>query len=252
MKKETIGGHIIEFYDSIDMLPIKQFHLYTKHILVLSGIGDSIGAIDSHIEKIASYIKNDQKRAINELLNYRRCLYSIVMEQDYQNKANMCLVKSVDGRIWEDFSADGIEALYAMVTTEEERKMRQIGDELKKRLDEELMTYFPDLFASSVEKNQLALLRQRAMLQLEEIIEQADKSEAIKAINDRIYAMADTHSFEGKENAEVETDRKFEEMCLILAKEFGGKVKEYSVMEFYTANKMLEEQQKQLNKNRKK
>lgn len=248
MKKETIGGHIIEFYDSIDMLPIKQFHLYTKHILVLSGIGDNIGAIDSHIEKIASFIQNDPKRAINELLNYRRCLYSIVTEQDYSNKANLCLVKTVDGKIWEDFSDDGIEALYAMVTTEEERKMRQIGDELKKRLDEELMTYFPEMFATSIEKNQLALLRQRAMLQLEEIIEQKDNTDAIKAINDRIYAMADTPSFEGKENVEVETDKRFEEMCLILSKEFGGRVKEYSVMEFYTANKMLNEQQKQLKK----
>ena len=252
MKKETLGGHIFEFYDSIDHLPIRQFHLYTKYALVTSQIGDDFGAIESHITKIASFIQNDPKRALNELLNYRRCLYAVLGEQDYRHKANLCLVKTVDGKKWENFTDDGINRLYKMVTTEEERKVRQIEDELKARLDEELMTYFPDMFSTSVEKNQLELLRKRALLQLAEILEDADNTEAIKAIDGRIYAMTDTKNFEGKTSAEVELDRQFEEMCLVLAKEFGGKVKDYSVMEFYTANKMLAERQKQLSKMRKK
>lgn len=252
MKKETLGGHIFEFYDSIDTLPIKQFHLYTKYALVLSGIGDDLSAIDAHISKITSFIQNDQKRAINELLNYRRCLFSIIMEQDYRHKANLCLVKMVDGKKWEDFTDDGINILYEMVTTEEERKVRKIEDELKARLDEELMTYFPEMFATSIEKNQTELLRKRAMLQLAEIIDDVDNSEPIRALDGQIYAMTDTRNFEGKASAEVELDKQFEEMCLVLAKEFGGKVKEYSVMEFYTANKMLNERQKQLSKMRKK
>lgn len=251
MRKETIAGHTFEFYDSIDMLPIRQFHLYTKHILVQSGIGDGIDSIDSHIGKIASYIKNDPKRAVNELLNYRKCLYTILGEQDYRHKANLCLVRSVDGKVWEDFSDDGINTLYEMVTTEQERKMRDIEAALKKRLDEELMTYFPELFATSIEKNELEILRKRAMLQLAEIIDGVDNSGAIEALNDRIMAMQDTKNFDGRANAEIEADKNFEQMCLILAKEFGGKVKDYTVMEFYSANRLLNEQQKQL-KTRKK
>lgn len=251
MRKETIAGHTFEFYDSIDMLPIRQFHLYTKHILVQSGIGDGIESIDSHIGKIASYIKNDPNRAVNELLNYRKCLYTILGEQDYRHKANLCLVKSVDGKVWEDFSDDGINTLYEMVTTEQERKMRDIEAALKKRLDEELMTYFPELFATSIEKNELETIRKRAMLQLAEIIDGVDNTGAIEALNDRIMAMQDTKSFDGRANAEIEADKNFEQMCLILAKEFGGKVKDYTVMEFYSANRLLNEQQKQL-KTRKK
>lgn len=252
MKKVTLGGHIFEFYDAIDTLPIKQFHLYTKYILVLSGIGDSIDAIDNHIGKIASYIQNDPKRAVNELLNYRRCLYSIMTEADYRHKANLCLIKSVDGKKWEDFTDDGIQQLYEMVTTEEERKMKQFEIELKRKLDEELMTYFPEMFATSIEKNQDDLLRRRAMLQLAEILEGVDNTEAIKAIDNQLYAMADTNNFEGNESAEIALDKRFEEMCLILAKEFGGAAKKFSVMEFYTANKILADRQKQLNKARKK
>jgi hypothetical protein len=251
MRKETIAGHAFEFYDSIDTLPIRQFHLYTKHVLVQSGIGDGMEAVDSHIGKIASYIKNDPKRAVNELLNYRKCLYTILSQQDYRHKANLCLVKSVDGKPWEDFSEDGINTLYEMVTTEQERKMRQVESALKKRLDEELMTYFPDLFATSIEKNELETIRKRAMLQLAEIIDGVDNTGAIEALNDRLMAMQDTKNFEGSANAEIEADKRFEEMCLILAKEFGGKVKDYTVMEFYSANRLLQEQQKQL-KTRKK
>lgn len=252
MKKATISGHIFEFYDSIDSLPIKQFHLYTKYMLIYSGIGDGIEGIDAHIGKIASYINTDPKRAINELLNYRRCLYSIMTETDYRHKANMCLVKSVDNKEWTDYTEDGINSLYEMVTTEEERTMRELGLSLKRRIDDELMTYFPEMFSTSVEKNQTDLLRRRALLQLAEIMEGADNTEAIKALESQIYAMADTRNFEGTGSAEIETDKRFEEMCLVLAKEFGGKVKDYSVMEFYSANKLLNERQKQMNKTRKK
>ena len=252
MRKETLGGHIFEFYDTIDALPIKQFHLYTKHILVLSGIGDSIEAIDGHIGRIASYIETDPKRAVNELLNYRRCLYSIATEADYRHKANLCLVKSVDGKKWEDFTDDGINELYEMVTTEEERTLRKMEYELKRKIDEELMTYFPEMFATSIEKNQTDLLYRRAMLQLAEITDGVDNSEAIKLIDNQLYAMVDTHNFEGNDSAEVELDKRFEEMCLILAKEFGGAAKKFSVMEFYTANKILADRQKQMNKARKK
>lgn len=252
MRKETLGGHIFMFHDSIETLPAKQFHLYTKYVLVLSGIGDSIDAIDTHISKIASYITSDPKRAVNELMNYRKCLYSIMTGADYRHKANMCLVKSVDGKAWTDFTDSGINALYEMCNTEEERKLRQLEGDLKRRLDEELMTYFPDMFLSSIEKEQNDLLYKRAKLQLSEIIEGQDHSDMIKTIDNRLLAMMETKNFEGRESAEVELDKQFEEMCLVLAKEFGGRVKNYSVMEFYTANKILADRQKQLNKKLKK
>lgn len=252
MRKETLGGHTFEFYDTIDSLPAKRFHLYTKHILVLTGIGDSLDSIDSHIEKLVSYIQNDPKRAMNELMNYRRCIYAIMTEADYRHKANLCLVKKVDGQEWTDFSEEGINTLYEMVNTEEERKLRQLEGELRHRIDEELMTYFPDIFHTSLEKEQTTLLYRRAKLQLAEIINGEDNTDAIKVIDNQLLAMYESKIFEGRENAEVELDKQFEEMCLVLAKEFGGRVKDYSVMEFYTANKILSDRQKQMNKARKK
>jgi hypothetical protein len=134
----------------------------------------------------------------------------------------------------------------------EAEKLRNDYEKEKRKLDEELMTYFPELFASSVEKNQTDLLYRRALLQLAEITDGVDNTEAIRAIDGQIYAMADTPNFEGNASAEIEIDKRFEEMCLVIAKEFGGKVKGYSVMEFYTANKILADRQKQLNKTRKK
>lgn len=252
MKTERINGHEFEFYDSIDSLPINQFHLYSKYALVLSGIGDGIEGIDSHINKIASFIKEDPQRAVRELLNYRRNLYSVLMEEDYKHKANLCLVKSVDGEKWTDYTDSGISRLYEMVTDATEREMAEIEASIREKLDNELMTYFPEIFDSSLDKNYTELLRRRAMLQLSEIIDNTDQTEAIRALDSRILSMSESKNFEGKESAEIAFDKQFETMCLVLAKEFGGIVKNYTVMEFYTANRMLKEEQDQMNKMSKK
>lgn len=248
MKKEIIKGHTIEFYDSIDVLPITQFHQFSKYMLLESGIGCDIEAIDTHINRIASFMRTDPKKAARELLNYRRTLFSIANGLDYRHKAFMCLVKTVDGTIWTDFTDGGIDTLYNMITTESERKMVEIESKIHSKIDEELMTYFPEIFDASVEKNYTELLRRRAFLQLAEILDGEDNTEQIQDLTDTMINFYDPKSFEGKENAEVEFDKRFEEMCLIMAKEFGGMIKGYSVMEFYSAQKLLKEQQEQLKK----
>lgn len=248
MRTESIKGHEFEFYDSIDVLPICQFHLFSKYALVDSGIGDDFSSVETHINRIASFVNTNPKKAMRELLNYRRCLYSILNEADYRHRAFMCLVKSVDGNDWTDFTDTGIDKLYGMVMTEAEQKMLKLEDEIKRKVDKELAEYFPDIFDSSTDKNYLELLRRRAFLQLSEIIDREDHTAEIKDLTDRIFDYYDPKSFEGKESAEVKFDKDFEQMCLIMAKEFGGRVKDYTVMEFYSAQRLLKEQQDQMKK----
>lgn len=248
MRTESINGHEFVFYDSIDMLPICQFHLFGKYALVDSGIGSDLGSVDAHIERIASFVHTDPKKAVREILNYRRCLYSILNEADYRHKAFMCLVQYVDGKAWTDFSDAGIDKLYGMVMSASEQKVVAIEDEIKRKIDSELAEYFPETFDSSVDKNYLDLLRRRAFLQLSEIIDREDHTQEIKDLTDRIFNFYDPKNFEGKESAEVKFDKDFEQMCLILAKEFSGKVKDYTVMEFYSAQKLLKDEQEQMKK----
>lgn len=252
MRQVFLNKHKFELYDSIENLPISQFHRYSKYLLVEGGVGDSYSDIDAHIGKILEYMKSDVRKASAELLNMRQNIYMVLNEQDLRNKAVLCLVKSVDGKKWEDFSDSGIQELYDMVKDATIGEMDKATKDIVERLDEELEAYFPSLFSSAKERGFVELLRRRALLQLETITKGKDNSEAIEEITKQIYAKQGVKSFEGKESAEIEFDKQFEEMCLALAKEFGGKVKDYSVMEFYSAYERMEKQAQEIKKLHKK
>lgn len=235
MKTILTNGHKFRFYDDISELPVSQFHRYSKYVLVDSGIGDSIESIDQHITKIAEFMGRDMKKARQELLNLRQCLYLVATEQDLSHKSLMCLVASVDGKKWDDFSDSGIDELYRMANGERECVFIELRKEVCQRIDNDLKTYFPSIFDEAVEKNYLDLLRKRALLQLSHIIEGKDTTEEFEALTSDILRYSHPQSFMGEKNAEVEFDKKFEDMCLAMSEEYGGRVKGYSVMEFYSA-----------------
>ena len=86
MVEKVLNGHNVIFYDSVEDLPIVQFHKYSKYILVESGIGDTIQDIDRHITRVINFL-HDTKKAHQELLNLRQCIYLVATEQDLHNKA---------------------------------------------------------------------------------------------------------------------------------------------------------------------
>lgn len=248
MRHEVINGHKFEFYDTIDELPISRFHKYSKYILVESGIGSDIGAIDAHISKILRYMGVDIKKAHQELLNLRQCLYMISTGIDTKYRGFLYLTHKVDGVIWEDFSDSGVDALYEMIIEESVKRMCEVMGEVKSKIDSELSLYFPDLFSSSVEKNYVDLIRRRALLQLAHIIDGADTHEEVERLTNEMVKYHKPKSFEGTESEEIKFDKQFETMCLAMSKEFGGIVKNYSVMEFYSAYESLDRQSKELKK----
>ena len=249
MRKEEINGHTFEFYDSIEDLPISQFHKYSKYILVDAGVGGDISSIDNRIGKILQLIGVDDKKAYQEVLNLRQSIYMVMNEADTRNKGFLCMVCKVDGKRWDDFSDSGIDELYMMVQSAETKELVKVFAEIKGRIDDELETYFPDLFSDVSSKNIEAIAEKRAMLQLDSIINDADHEEEIARLTKSMGGFYKPKSFEeGDENAEVMYDKQFEAMCLAMSKEFGGMVKGYSVMEFYSAYESLERQRKEFEK----
>ena len=92
MISKRLNGHDVVFYDSVEDLPVVQFHRYSKFLLVEGGIGDNINDIDRHISRILQFIRTDIKKATQEILNLRQCLYVVATEQDIHNKATLCLI----------------------------------------------------------------------------------------------------------------------------------------------------------------
>lgn len=246
MVRRKVNGHDFVFYDNIEDLPITQFHRYSKYLLVEGGIGDSIQDIDRHITKILNFL-NDTKKAYQEILNLRQCLYMIANEQDIHNKATLCLVKSVDGKDWEDFSDSGLDELYGLVADASQREMDAIALEIRDKIDENLLMYFPKVFEDSTQKNYLDLVRRKAMLQIGDILGD-NNGEKIKEINNQIYSTQNPKGFMGSDSEEIQFDKRFEDMCLLMAKEFGGGIKKYTTMEFYSAFERLIKQNEEMKK----
>ncbi len=251
MVERTVNGHKLVFYDGVEDLPIVQFHRYSKFLLVESGIGDNINDIDKHITRILNFF-NDKKKMQQELMNLRQCLYVIATEQDLHNKATLCLVRSVDGKPWEDFSDNGLEELYKMVNGASVKELDTIAAQVRDAIDENLIQYFPKVFEDSLQKNYTDLLRRKALLQIASIVKDEDNKEQIEAVDASIYRMQNPKGFMGQDSEEVRFDKQFEDMCLLMAKEFGGGIKKYTTMEFYTAFERLTRQYNEAKKLRNK
>lgn len=247
MRKETLNGHKIEFFDDISELSVERFHQYSRYMLVASGVGDSIDDIDKHINKIMALLTRDVKKAQQELLNLRQNIFLVAHQRDIRHKAFMFLAKSVDGEDWKDFSDKGIEELYQIVNGESLAKFDAAMRDVILEIDDQLQRYFPEMFNDAEEKNYCDFLRKRALLQMDEIQNGSDHSEEIEKLSDEIWKKYEPKSFENDKSV-VDYDRQFENMCLILSKEFSGGVKGYTVMEFYSAYHLLKEQQKEIKK----
>lgn len=254
MISKRLNGHDVVFYDSVEDLPVVQFHRYSKYILVEGGIGDNINDIDRHISRILQFIRTDIKKATQEILNLRQCLYVVATEQDIHNKATLCLIKSVDGRDWTDFSDNGLDRLYEVVNGASLKELDEIAAKVRDAIDENLLQYFPHVFEDSTQKNYTDLLRQRAMLQITAIVKEEDNSDKVEEVTQKILSMQNPKGFMGADSEEVRFDKQFEDMCLLMAKEFGGGIKKFTTMEFYTAFERLTRQYneaKKLRNNRK-
>lgn len=251
MKEVKINKHKFEFFDSIEDMPISRFHKYSKYMLVASGIGDSIADVDEHIGTIMKLIDFDVNKAKQELLNMRHNLVTILQEQDIRHVGFMYFVYSVDGKKWEDFSDNGVEKLYTLVMGEREIVLADTERAIRERIDTELRDYFPQVFENE-NKNLLDYLRKRALLQVDEIVNDCSHEDEIKKLSELLTIGYKPPVFEGNESVELQYDKQFEQMCLALSKEFGGKAKDYTIMEYYSAYERLEAMNKELERIRRK
>ena len=128
----------------------------------------------------------------------------------------------------------------------------ELAEKVRTAIDENLLQYFPKVFEDAMQKNYTDLLRKRALLQIQAIVKDEDKEDEIKSVTEQIYRMQNPKGFMGAESEEVRFDKQFEDMCLLMAKEFGGGIKKYTTMEFYTAFERLSKQYNEAKKIRSK
>lgn len=236
MKNLLINNKIIRVYDSIDEMPIINFQKYNKYLLIDSGIGSDADDIDAHIIKIAKFIKaNNSKKALQELQNMRQNMYMVNNEISPKYLAFAALIHSIDGKEVNDLSDDGLKKLLEDLKNIKHSKVIDFLLWLKKKVTNELETYFPGDFVNPKEKEAYDKLKNRTLLVLDTIINDNDNTEQIELIDTMMLNMHTPKAFIGSDSVEVKYDKQFESTCLHIAQKTSMNAKKMTVLQFYNA-----------------
>lgn len=239
-------------YDTIDELPIVRFHKYQKLLLIDAGIGADIAAFDQRIERARRFLVAGQAdKAGRELENLRQCVYFIQTGISPKNRAFAALVTKVDGHAYDDVSDDTLDAILQKLNDSPEKELAAQLDAAKKKIDGELMLYFPALFNDAEVKEYYDLLRKRTLEILNGIVageSDPGATDVVEKLTTALITYSNPKLFTGSDSAEIQFDRQFENLCLVLSEQLHVKPKEYTVLEFYNAFDFVKERSKQAEK----
>ena len=247
-----IGKHTVEMYDAIDELPIVRFHKYQKLLLVDAGIGADITAFDQRIEKTRRFLMDgNADEAKKELSNLRKCVWMIQNGVNPRNRAFAALVAKIDGRECSDMADDALEKILDTLKDAPIKDVTAQLEAVKKKIDGELMLYFPALFNDASVKEYYDILKRRTLAVLKNIVagmDNPDETAEIEKLTTALITYTKPQLFNGPESVEIQFDRQFENLCLALSEQLHVKPKEYTVLEFYNAFDFLQDRAKKAEK----
>ena len=134
MVTANIGKHTVEFYDTIEELPIVRFHKYQKLLLVDAGIGSDIAAFDQRIERTRRFLMAGKaEQAQQELENMRQCVFLIQSGVNPKHRAFAALVTKIDGQDCTDIGDDALAAITEKLNDVPESELTAQLDAVKKK-----------------------------------------------------------------------------------------------------------------------
>ena len=251
MKKMKLGEHSVVMFDSIEELPIVRFQKYNKMLMLDAGLGSDLTALDAHLARVGEFIKaGETDNAAREIDNLRQTLFNVQNGLTPHFMSLIPLMAEVDGEPLTDLSDENIQRVYDTLKDVTMKAYEGAASEVKKKIEEELKAYFNQGGESAASKEYYELMRRRALLMLDEISDGRDRSEEIRAIESRMVRSDKPRVFQGERNAEVLYDKNFVGCCIAIAQNLNMDAKQMTVLEYYRAIEVLEEQQKELKRKR--
>ena len=236
-------------FDSIEELPIVRFQKYNKMLMLDAGLGSDLTALDAHLARVGEFIKaGETDNAAREIDNLRQTLFNVQNGLTPHFMSLIPLMAEVDGEPLTDLSDENIQRVYDTLKDVTMKAYEGAASEVKKKIEEELKAYFNQGGESAASKEYYELMRRRALLMLDEISDGRDRSEEIRAIESQMVRSDKPRVFQGERNAEVLYDKNFVGCCIAIAQNLNMDAKRMTVLEYYRAIEVLEEQQKQLKK----
>lgn len=132
----------IIFYENAEELPLRRYQKFTKHIMIACGVGENLADYDNRTQKAMVYLKaQDVINASKELQNRRQLVFNALNEYSPQNMALAVLVKTIDGKEYNDLSGEGLEKVLDKLDQLGYTKKEVLStiDRLKKKLKESLL-----------------------------------------------------------------------------------------------------------------
>lgn len=250
MRTIELAGHRVELYEAIDELPMSRLHRFNKMLLIDAGVGSSMSDVDTHIERVTRYLSlGKTTEAQTELSNMRQNIYMVLSGINTRHLAFAALVRSVDDVARDDISDAGLRATLEIFADVPVCELTDVVRSAKKKIDDELHAYFPSMFDDASAKEYHNLLRKRTAEILDGILgdDMESREGTIEHLTTLLITYGRPQCFEGGA-AEVQYDRQYEDMCILMSQRLNADPKQYTVMEYYTAVEYIEHETKEMKK----
>lgn len=139
--------HGVDVYSSIKELPMEVKKKFDHFMLQDAGIGNTIEDVDTHLQKIYSFVAAQKTNdALEELNNLRFNMFSAVSEINHKSMAFACMVAGN-----QDFTPDGLNTLIADLSGKglTSGMVNEVLDEVKKNLIQSENSIFRNSFQMS-------------------------------------------------------------------------------------------------------
>ena len=114
----------------------------------------------------------------------------------------------------------------------------------KKKIETELIGYFPKHFENAKEKDRIADVIRLLNAKLDFIETRQDNSVKIKALEEKLDAVKKQMKKKKKKSIEVEYDKQFEAACLLISQKARQNPRVMTVLQFYSTLDNIESQLK--------
>ena len=243
----TLGTHRVVMYDSIEELPIVRFQKYNKMLLLDAGLGSDVAVLDAKLARVSEFMKaGDMQNAVAEIDNLRQTLFNVQNGLTPHFMSLIPLMAEVDGDPLPHLSDENIQAVYDRLKDVTMKAYEGAASEVKKKIESELKAYFNQGVESVTSKEYYELMRRRALLMCDEIADGRDRGAEIREIESQMVRLDKPRVFQGQRNSEVLYDKNFVGCCIAIAQNLNMDAKGMTVMEYYRALEVLEEQQKEM------
>lgn len=250
MEVVKINGHRLKVYTSIDEMPIVNYQKFNRFLLFETYVGSDSTSLQAHLTTALRLIDTNIEKAKNEILNTINCVQMISNEVSPDVLSFCSLIYSIDDKVVTDYSDENLQEILKQLNLENRKVVLKFRDDVKKKIDEELLAFFPKMFDSVIDKKHLSYLYKFINLQLDEIINDIDNTDEKEHELLNIFSLYNPKVFLGNHSEEIKNIKMFEKTCLAISQNTSLDPKKLTVLQFYSVIDNLNSDNKQLNNGR--